>query len=659
MQKTKIRDIIFDIECYPNVFCVTFMMVETGQHITFELSQWKDDWTQFLEFIKRSQNNFVRWVGFNNYSYDYQVIHQLLKHPNLKNKSGAEKAAAAYTISMKIIETSKEERFGHMVWDNDHFIPQIDLFKIHHFDNNARATSLKKLEFNMRSKKIQDLPYKVGTNLNEEQKKELVKYNIHDVRETLKLYHKTADMIRFREELTKKYDKNFLNHNDTKIGKDYLIMELQNAGISCFTTGKDGKKPVQTKRPQIAIKDVIFHYFEFDRPEFKAVLNWMRAQIIKETKGVFTEITIDENLAKYANLKKVKGKIKNLNCIIDGFQFDFGTGGIHGSIESTIVEEDENHAIIDFDVTSLYPSIAIVNNVYPKHLTHKFCEIYARMKKDRMSYPKGSPENAMLKLALNGVYGDSNNPYSPFFDPQYTMTITINGQLMLCMLAEMYMKIEGLKMIQINTDGITIKVPRDKIPQVEWVNKFWQTLTGLDLERADYKKMFIRDVNNYLGLYTDGKLKRKGAYEYEKQLHQDQSALIVQKAAEAHLVHGANIEEFIKNHDDIFDFMLRTNVPRSSRLVLEFDENNHEELQNITRYFIAKEGGQLIKIMPPLKNKFEDRLIKIEDGFNVIPMNEMPSEINFRHLINFDWYIAETVKIVGPLWAGLFKEINS
>jgi len=50
----------------------------------------------------------------------------------------------------------------------------------------------------------------------------------------------------------------------------------------------------------------------------------------------------------------------------------------------------------------------------------------------------------MLKLALNGTFGDSNNIYSVFYDPQFTMAITVNGQLMLCMLAERLMTIPGL-----------------------------------------------------------------------------------------------------------------------------------------------------------------------------------------------------------------------
>ena len=66
----------------------------------------------------------------------------------------------------------------------------------------------------------------------------------------------------------------------------------------------------------------------------------------------------------------------------------------------------------------------------------------------------------MLKLALNGVYGDSNNVFSVFYDPLFTMSITLNGQLLLCLLAENLMEnVPGLKIIQCNTDGITVRIP--------------------------------------------------------------------------------------------------------------------------------------------------------------------------------------------------------
>lgn len=655
------RDLIHDAETYPNLFSICFFNTQTQKFRMFEMSSWRNDWDDFRRFTKNCSNGFVRWVGFNNYYFDYQVIHHCLMKFKLGKFSGEDIAREAHRKANEIINALKEDKFGMMVWDNNHVVPQVDLYRIHHFDNVARATSLKVLEFNMRSETVEDLPFDPMVPLTEEQRLVVLKYNQHDVSETYRFYLKSLEMIRFREELTEKYGKNFINYNDTKIGKEYLIMELENAGIKCFSFDDDGRKPIQTKRPVIRIKDVIFPYIEFKRPEFNAVLDWLKKQTIKETKGVFTEIDDLGELEKYANLKQVKGKVKNLNCIIDGFQFDFGTGGIHGSIDSTIVTEDEDHAIIDYDVTSLYPSIAIVNEVFPQHMTRKFCDIYGQMKHDRVSYKKGTPENAMLKLALNGVYGDSNNRYSPFYDPQYTMTITINGQLMLCMLAEKMMEIEGVSLIQINTDGITIRVPRAKIDAVEAVNKKWMETTKLELERADYSRMFIRDVNNYIGEYTDGKLKRKGAYEWDAlyrpehpnpasiQWHKNHSAIVVQRAAEEHLVNNVTIEDFIEQYTDHYDFMLRTKVPRTSKLMW-----GEDQIQNVTRYYISTNGEQFVKIMPPLKkNPDKWRNIKIHDGWKTTPMNTMGKVAN----IDYRWYIEEAYKLVSPLQQGLLKQM--
>lgn len=646
-------DIIYDIETYKNLFTISFVDPNTDKAITYEMSPRKDDWVKFKEFTDRCQSSFVRWVGFNNKFFDYQVIHRLMHYEEFNGLSGEEKANLAHNLGTKIIYMDKDDKFRNTIWDKEFLVPQLDLFLIHHFDNVSRATSLKKLEFNMRSKTIQDLPFNPTQDLTSEQMDIVINYNIHDCRETIKFYHESKDMIAFREELTNEYNKNFMNHNDTKIGKDYLIMELQNAGVECFKMKNGNRVPIQTLRPYIKIDDIIFPYIVFERPELTTVLKWLRKQTITETKGVFTEIDNLGDLEKYANLTKKKGKVKNLNCVIDGFQFDFGTGGIHGSVESTIVCEDDLYAIIDYDVTSLYPSIAIANNIYPEHLTEKFCPIYAGIKQKRMSYKKGTPKNAALKLGLNGVYGDSNNKFSCFYDPQYTMTITINGQLMLCMLAEKLM--QHCELIQINTDGVTVRVRRDKIDQIEAINRWWESMTGLELERKDYSKMFIRDVNNYIGLYTDGELKRKGKYEWDLEWHQNHSSLIVQKAVEAHLVYGKNVRDFIMNHDDPFDFMLRTNVPRNSRLQLE-TSNVIQIIQNVTRYYISNNGGELIKVMPPVKGKDDARRIGINVGFKVTTQNTFTGSLED---VNYDWYIDEAYKLITPLTSGVLKDLLS
>ena len=346
------------------------------------------------------------------------------------------------------------------------------------------------------------------------------------------------------------------------------------------------------------------------------MLNWLKDQVITETKGVFTDLT----------------------ARIDGFEFVFGLGGIHGSVESEVIESDDVSVIVDLDVSSYYPNLAIANGFYPAHLGQTFVTIYKNLYEQRKSYPKNSAENAMLKLALNGVYGDSNNQFSVFYDPLYTMTITLNGQLLLCVLAEGLMHIEGLRIIQVNTDGMTVRVPRDKKALVDLARHAWEDRTGLQLEEAIYKSMMIRDVNNYIAVKEDGSVKRKGAYEYEMEWYQNAGALVVAKVVEKVLVEDAPIRETVEQWPEIMDFMLRTKVPRSSYL-----QWGEEQAQNVSRYYIAKGGKPLLKWMPPLAKKPGVwRQIGVESGWNVQVCNNVKDA---TLPVDFDYYVREVEKL--------------
>lgn len=620
----KIRDHIYDVESYPNVFTLSAEDAHSGQQWVFEISFRRNDMLQLVEWVLSG----ARMVGFNSMHFDYPLLHWIME--NYRHGITPE---AIYNEAQKLINTPFEQRFRHRVWDDKMHAPQLDLMMVHHFDNKARFTSLKILEFNMRRRNVQDLPYTPGTYLDSNQIDNLIRYNLHeDVGATKEFYHLSTDLIRFREELTEKYGRNFVNHNDTKIGKDYFLMELERLIPGC-TKDPLTKKKRQTVRDHINLGSVIFPYIRFEQPEFQRIRDYLASKVITETKGVF----------------------KGLSATVEGFQYDFGVGGIHGSIEAETVASDAENVLIDLDVASYYPNLAIANRLYPAHLGTEFCDIYQDVYQQRKGYKKGTAENAMLKLALNGVYGDSNNKHSSFYDPAYTMGITINGQLLLCILAEQLIKIPGLRMIQINTDGLTVLCPRGSVQQLQTIRKWWEDFTLLELEDVEYSRMFIRDVNNYIGEYTDGKLKRKGAYEYvldsqggTMAWYQNHSALVVAKAAEAALVRGENVREFILNHDDAMDFMLRTKVPRSSRLEL-----GGEQVQNVTRYVVSHGGGELTKVMPPTPKQRQEnpdapaRRIGIQVGWTVTECNNL-DRFDPR-CINHQWYIEEANKLVDPL----------
>jgi hypothetical protein len=583
--------ITYDLECFPNFFSCAAM--ETGKPETlrnFEVSDRYNDMPILYPWLQYLSENKIEMTGFNNNGYDYLLIHLILQSCGLCSYQDL------YAKNQEIIGSNN--RFGMTIWPNQRLIPQLDLYQVHHFDNKARSTGLKALQINMRADNVMDSPIPFGTVLTDAEKDVTLSYGAHDTLETDLFRGLSHEQIADRRELSERYGRDFMNHNDTKVGKDYFIMRLEelDAG-ACYEKVNGRRQPRQTIRDSINIADAVFPYIKFERPEFQRILTTFKQQTITKA------ITDDEI--------KLKGFYENFSCIVDGFQFDFGAGGIHGSMTGAVMREDENHTIQDWDVASYYPNLAIANKVYPAHLGSVFCDIYLDVYNQRKQHKKGTSQNKMLKLALNGVYGDSNNKYSPFYDPLYTLTITINGQLLLCMLAEALMSVPGLTMIQINTDGLTIKVPNAFDNMVKEICRQWEAFTCLELEDVRYKMMAIRDVNNYIAVTDDDKVKRKGAFETALPgdraplgWHQDCSSLVIAQAAEAAIVRGMDVREYILRHQDPFDFMIRAKATKGAHLIMENIGHNSGEIterrmQKVNRFFVSKQGGSIFKIGTP------------------------------------------------------------
>lgn len=551
-------DWIYDCEIYPNIFTLCAIHADGTDLQLFEISDRKDETEKLLAFLRKIKSNKCRMVGFNNRQFDYSLIDYIINKSRkslFQGKALKLKAKELYDFGMKVIQSTKENEASVFVKDKDVTIPQVDLFLIHHFNNRARATSLKTLEFNMRSPNIEDLPFPVGIALDDAQKDELIRYNKHDVSETLKFYWYSYEALMLRKELSEQFGFDCTNFNDTKIGKQLFIdrLESENKGC-CYTITDRGRKINQTKRDKIVIKDCLFSYIDFsrNRAEFRAVHDWFKSQVITETKGVFSDLMEHQigDVAKYADmvvkrkklsdpidkknkryvpsedrinelkkeqplgwieekeLKSPKGAksyywcynvAETMNVVIDGFRFDFGVGGIHGAKQGTH-HSTEKRKLRTLDVASYYPNMAISNNVYPAHLGKTFCKVYKDLYVERKSHPKGSAANAALKLALNGVYGDSNNEFSPLYDPAYTMAITIGGQLSLCMLMGALIDHCGAEIIMCNTDGFEYFVDVDKMEKADRIVARWEKVTGLEMEGGTYKTMFIADVNSYIAI---------------------------------------------------------------------------------------------------------------------------------------------------------------
>jgi hypothetical protein len=594
------KAIVYDIEILPNVFTLHMEGLFSDVFSTWEISQYRDDRKELFQWFDYLYRNKIPMIGFNTINYDYPMIHYLFNNPQITN-------ADLYAKSQQII--GGNDKFGNIIWDRDRFAPQIDLFKIYHMDNKAKTTSLKALQFNMRCDDIVEgkLPWDQPAS-EHDINTDLIPYNKSDVAKTKQFALHSLDAINFRIGLISDFGIDVLNYNDTKIGEKMLVKRLGEDLCYERTPRWDGdnygrKKTRQTIRHRIALNDIIFPYVSFEDPEFNRVLSYLRGQVL-------TPAEIDD-IGKEDVSIRTKGVFTGLKAHVGGIEFKFGTGGIHASVNAQRIVATDEWLIRDIDVASLYPNIAIKNRLAPEHLGEAFVQEYAKLPAERKEWQakKGKKciEANSLKLASNGTYGKTNDKFSPFFDPQYTMAVTINGQFLLCMLAEWLLKVPTLSIIQANTDGITYYIHRDHLDAAKAVEKRWQEFTLLTLEDVSYSRMFIRDVNNYVAEGTDGKLKLKGAYEFPDPMnyaesistmqppgwHKDWSNVISTRAAVLSMVHGLDVETIIRGHSDPFDFMLRARATGGAHLV-----HGGAQVQRTFRYYVAKNGAPLIKMSP-------------------------------------------------------------
>jgi hypothetical protein len=128
---------------------------------------------------------------------------------------------------------------------------------------------------------------------------------------------------------------------------------------------------------------------------------------------------------------------------------------------------------------------------------------------------------------------------------------------------------------------------------------------------------------------------------------------IVPLALNEYLVNGTDIEEFIRNHKDIFDFFLSEGNKKSPSKekgepiflltgVNKFDVNEFKHISSrCLRYYASNEGVTLTKEYENLQKSNVHKDTKVTICEKLKPKYKIE---NFD--INYDWYIAEANKIL-------------
>jgi hypothetical protein len=620
---------VYDIETLASCFTYTALNIDTQEVVQYVIHKDRCDLIKLLVHL----NDCKGHIGFNNVNFDYPIIHDII-NSYLKGDLNIDPEIIVdrvYSKAQEIINAQNEQSFNLIIAikQKDQFIPQLDLFKVWHYNNKARATSLKSLEISMNYPNVMEMPIShTRKDITLDEISMILEYNLNDVMATYEFYKKSLAKIDLRKSLKITYDIPCTNWSDSKIGEQ-LILKLycDKTGFSVWDV-----KDMRSNRPKIALNDVILPYIKYNSNEFNVLLDKFKNKVIKTTKNAIEE-----------------------SVIYKGFKYDYGTGGIHGCIKPGIYESDDHYMIIDADVGSLYPNLAIINGFYPEHLGEPFIEVYKSIIELRM---KAKKEGNMVlsdgfKLAANSVYGKSNDIHSFLYDPKYTMATTLNGQLLLTLLIEKLVDtIPDLTMLQVNTDGITVKIPRIHINKYFNECNRWQDKTKLNLEFVEYDKMIIADVNNYIAVTTKGKIKNKGRFEVDKVVgsepayHKDNSFRIIPLALQEYYVNNIPVEQTIKNHTNIYDFCGRQKFKGEDYGAINYIDGNTIKVVNLqknVRYYISTKGSIFIKHYKKGTTEF------INKGFLVTIFNTFIDKDIKQYGLNYDFYIKECNKEINNI----------
>ena len=607
---TNAKKYFYDVESFPNLFTVSFLS-EDDELLQFALGVGHNDRQELLDFL----SNELLLVGFNNISYDNAVLRFI------QSNESTNFPKEIFELSKRLISDDhrRDEDILKLRYPRDVFYAwdSLDLLKIMAFDR--MGVSLKQVAINLKHELIQDLPYAYNYKIkNESEVQNVLSYNHNDVKITRKLYNAILPQIQLRDEIGKLYHVDVRNASDSKMGN--VVLEhfyRTELGIDPRTL-----RDLRTKRYSVELEKCIPSVISFETD----LLNNLKTKI--------------ENTTVYADNKfKFEEQVK-----INRTYYSIGSGGIHSMEGACRFDTTAENKIVSLDIASMYPSCIIINNIYPKHLGEEFVKVVTMLTSERLLAKKKNKVKAEgLKISINGLYGKLNSDTFWLEDAEAMLKVTIAGQLYILMLIEQ-LELNGIPCISANTDGIECNLPVEKESLYYSVCKEWEKKTGFTLEYIEYKSYIKRDVNNYIAIAKDGKVKTKGAFIPEIDLKKGYKHPIVPKAVYEYFVNGTLVEKTISKCKDIFEFCI------SQKMGKEFQAELHtldgiELLQKTNRFYISNHGGALQKRKGLSRSK-----TGLFVGKTVRLLNDYDPEVSFEEYdVNVNWYIREAQSIIDEI----------
>lgn len=569
---------VYDIEVFQNIFHCSVKNTETNDIYKFEISERKNQLRELVKFFKQV-DKYITWgdyyttninipanvifCGYNNLHYDNPIINYIIEYEDKLMQYNIPTICSSIFNLSKTITTSSEDNID--AWKHWKYQIWFDTFDIlTMLYSNKLRVGLKEIQVTMQYPNVQEFVCDWTKPLPLEDFDSMIDYNINDIESTSELLNRCKKDVDLRIAIEDEYGVRVLSKDGVNIGMKILTQKyLEKTGLT-WQDIKDLRSPMSV----IPLKDVILPFIKYDSPILQRILEDMKNQIVSPGRKGY------ENKFVFNNLR-----------------YSVGVGGIHSVNSPEIIIPRDDEMLIDIDVASLYPSMLIEYEFYPKHLGKEFLEVYKQIKDERIEAKHNGDKvkNETLKLALNGLSGNLQNEHNFCYSPFAVMQIRINGQLLLLMLAEKLTQI-GCRIVQANTDGLFVLLKKDAYSKVNSICREWEQLTKLTLEEDRFKAMYQYAINDYFAITEDNKVKEKGMFITAVKLGKGLTPKIIPKAVISFFKDGIPVEDTIKNCTDIRDFLMSEKTGKQWHV-----EYMNEEQQRTNRFYASTNGGYLWK----------------------------------------------------------------
>lgn len=622
---------VYDIEVFQNIFHCSVKNTETNNIYKFEISERKNQLRDLVKFFKQV-DKYITWgdyyttninipaniifCGYNNLHYDNPIINYIIEYEDKLMQYNIPTICSSIFNLSKTITTSSEDNID--AWKHWKYQIWFDTFDIlTMLYSNKLRVGLKEIQVTMQYPNVQEFVCDWTKPLPLEDFDSMIDYNINDIESTSELLNRCKKDVDLRIAIEDEYGVRVLSKDGVNIGMKILTQKyLEKTGLT-WQDIKDLRSPMSV----IPLKDVILPFIKYDSPILQRVLDDMKNQIVSPGRKGY------ENKFVFNNLR-----------------YSVGVGGIHSVNSPEIIIPRDDEMLIDIDVASLYPSMLIEYEFYPKHLGKEFLEVYKQIKDERIEAKHNGDKvkNETLKLALNGLSGNLQNEHNFCYSPFAVMQIRINGQLLLLMLAEKLTQI-GCRIVQANTDGLFVLLKKDVYSKVNSICREWEQLTKLTLEEDRFKAMYQYAINDYFAITEDNKVKEKGMFITTVKLGKGLTPKIIPKAVISFFKDGISVEDTIKNCTDIRDFLMSEKTGKQWHV-----EYMNEEQQRTNRFYASTNGGYLWKWK--YSNDSDAKSYQnMLTASGVTLLNKFDDKPIEERKINYRYYIMEAYKIIRDL----------